>query len=197
MLEDARPKSILTTAAVCANLPHSQHQLCVLLDRPEVTANLASFGPSAPIDADRTTPLRPYHPAYLIYTSGSTGRPKGVVVAHTGVPGLAQTQITRIGVTATSRVLQLASWSFDAAVSELAMALCSGATLVLTSRDERSGRPLDRLLAEKKITHATFTPAVLKTLTARDVSWATSNDHCWRTVSSRRSGRLGSDMLRD
>ncbi len=170
LLEDARPKRILTSSALCAKLPEASHGLCLLLDTPEVATDLAGFAASAPADADRTTPLRPQHPAYLIYTSGSTGKPKGVIVAHAGLPSLAQAQINRVRVTETSRVLQLASWSFDAALSEMAMALCSGATLVLATRDERGGRSLDHLVAGRNVTHATFTPTVIKTLTAESAT---------------------------
>ena len=143
MLEDARARRILTISD---------------LEAPGVC--------SAPTDADRITPLRPHHPACLIYTSGSTGTPKGVLVAHRGIPGLAKAQSSRIAVTEDSRVLQLASLSFDAALSEMAMALGCGATLVLAARDERSGDALDDLLVRGKITHVTFTPTVLQTLTA-------------------------------
>ncbi len=76
LLEDAAPRYRLTTTARRDRLPDGPHTLC--LDDPAVTATLAGFPTTAPTDADRTTPLRPRHPAYLIYTSGSTGTPKGV-----------------------------------------------------------------------------------------------------------------------
>src|SRR5690606_31212052 len=110
--------------------------------------------------------LRALHPAYVIHTSGSTGTPKAVVVTHGSLANLAVAQAERMRIDATSRVLQLASWSFDAAVSELAMTFARGGTLVVARDDERAGEPLARLLHTASVTHATFTPTVLATLPA-------------------------------
>ncbi|MFL6245714.1 MAG: amino acid adenylation domain-containing protein, partial [Thermoanaerobaculia bacterium] len=123
-----------------------------------------------------TTPKRPTpnaqrhptQPAYVIFTSGSTGTPKGVVVTHAGIASLAGAQIERLGITLQSRVLQFASLNFDASLSEIVMALTSGAALVLMREEERAGAPLRDLLIAQKITHATLPPVVLATLDARD-----------------------------
>ena len=160
-----QPQDFRSLENACTRIEHHSILQC-LLDAPEVTNELVGYPTSAPTDADRTTPLRPHHPAYLIYTSGSTGNPKGVLIAHGGVPGLAKTQSRHIGVTEASRALQLAPFSFDAALSELAMALCCGAALVVAARDERSGDALSHLLASARVTHATLTPTVLQTLKA-------------------------------
>src|SRR5262249_50570997 len=79
-----------------------------------------------------------------------------------GIPHLAAAQIDRFAITAQSRVLQFASPSFDAAVSEIATALAAGATLVLAS--ERGGDALARLIREHDVSHATLPPVLLADL---------------------------------
>ena len=69
--------------------------------------------------------------AYVIYTSGSSGEPKGVMVRHGSLRNLAQGQVEVFGIGKQSRVLQYASSSFDASVSEIFTALIGGAILHL------------------------------------------------------------------
>ena len=105
----------------------------------------------------------PQSSAYVIYTSGSTGTPKGVVVTHRGIPNLAAAQIDRFDIGAEARVLQFASLGFDAAISEIATVLTSGATLVLPG-SERSGEGLAQLMRAQQVTHATLPPSVVASL---------------------------------
>ncbi|WP_405702337.1 non-ribosomal peptide synthase/polyketide synthase [Streptomyces sp. NBC_01383] len=98
------------------------------------------------------------HPAYVIYTSGSTGRPKGVVVGHGGVASLVAGQIERFAIEPGSRVLQFASPSFDASVSEIFTALLGGATLVLPPAADPVAALTDPGLGA---THVTVPPSVL------------------------------------
>jgi amino acid adenylation domain-containing protein len=107
-------------------------------------------------------PVDPANLAYVIYTSGSTGRPKGVAVPHHGVPNEAWWMHSRCGLNAGDRVLQFASFSFDAAVNELFGALLAGATLVTAARDALvPGDALRETLRRERISFVTLPPSVL------------------------------------
>ncbi|BCB91513.1 hypothetical protein Psuf_088260 [Phytohabitans suffuscus] len=109
--------------------------------------------------------VHPHQAAYVIYTSGSTGRPKGVVVPHEGIASLVATAQDRMGVTADSHVLHFASVGFDVAVFELAMALCTGARLVLVPDEARvADKVLTDFLDEQRITHMILPPSLVSAL---------------------------------
>ncbi len=78
--------------------------------------------------------ISPEFPAYIIYTSGSTGKPKGVVVQHRAIVNFALFAADYYEINASDRVLQFASYSFDASLEEIFAAFAAGAMLVL--RDE-------------------------------------------------------------
>ncbi|MBW4566490.1 MAG: amino acid adenylation domain-containing protein [Tolypothrix carrinoi HA7290-LM1] len=106
--------------------------------------------------------IRAENLAYIIYTSGSTGKPKGVLVTHAGIQNLVRCQTSSFKVTAESRVYQFASLNFDAAISEIFMALGSGATLYLQEKANRSpSSALWSALTAWKITHLTLPPSLL------------------------------------
>ncbi|MFD0969297.1 non-ribosomal peptide synthetase [Plantactinospora endophytica] len=180
VLADASPVALLTDRATAARLPDTGTAVLLLDEEPSgADASSAGSRPDEPsaadagadlTDDDRRATLRPEHPAYVIYTSGSTGRPKGVLVSHVGLASLVGTQVPAFGVDEHSRVLQFASVGFDASVSEICMALLSGATLVVPDADERApGEPLARYLTERAITHATLPPAALSAMSPADV----------------------------
>ncbi|MEU5302884.1 amino acid adenylation domain-containing protein [Streptomyces noursei] len=159
MLDDAAPAFLITTTALRAGLPTTAR--CLALDDTAVWSTGHTADP-------RTVPL-PTHPAYVIYTSGSTGRPKGVVVTHQGVGAMVRTQAERLGLTPASRVLQMASVSFDAAFWDICMGLLTGACLEVADPAQLvPGPPLAGLLAERGITHLTLPPAALAVMPQDD-----------------------------
>lgn len=104
-------------------------------------------------------------PAYLLYTSGSTGRPKGYVIEQRGIANLALDCGERFAIKSTSRFLQFASFSFDLSVMEFAVPLCRGATVVLDERAALTPGPaMVKLMRERAVTHAIFTPSTLSAL---------------------------------
>ncbi|MCW5298887.1 amino acid adenylation domain-containing protein [Herbaspirillum lusitanum] len=100
--------------------------------------------------------------ACIIFTSGSTGRPKGVALAHHALCRLAQSAMTEFSVTQESRILQLAAFGFDVAVSDIVFALAAGACLCLAPRERLlPGSPLLQTLDAMNITHLQIPAALL------------------------------------
>jgi amino acid adenylation domain-containing protein/non-ribosomal peptide synthase protein (TIGR01720 family) len=165
MLGDADPVLLLADAVTAARLPATDVPV-VVLDSDSVAAQTAAL-PETPLgSAGLIAPLLPGHPAYVIYTSGSTGTPKGVTVTHAGLASLAAAQAKLSGAGPGTRVLQLASISFDVAVADLLTAFGTGATLVLPPHGIVAGDELARILAEQDIGYVEISPAVLATVPA-------------------------------
>ncbi|WP_425526045.1 amino acid adenylation domain-containing protein [Halotia branconii] len=154
MLEDAQVSVLLTQQWLLERLPDYQaNKVCL----DDVWDKIAQNNQDNP-----TSEVRAFNLANLIYTSGSTGRPKGVMVEHKGLCNLAQAQIQTFGLTSDSRVLQFASFSFDASIWEIIMALGSGGTLYLGTKDSLlPGKPLVKQLRKHDITHVTLPPSAL------------------------------------
>ena len=159
MMRDAQIHWVLTQSSLCQSQVARQ---------PAIPSVLIDPGPEIADAAPPQTPEKDVAPnqlAYVIYTSGSTGTPKGVQIEHQGLTKLATAQIRAFGVTPGHRVLQFASFNFDASISEIAMALCAGATLYLAPAPALlPGPPLQKLLQEHAITHVTLTPSTLAML---------------------------------
>ncbi|MHC5780000.1 non-ribosomal peptide synthetase, partial [Nostoc sp.] len=157
MLEDVQAPVLLTQERLLEELPAHWAQVICLDSDWEVIAQENKENPVSEVTAKNL--------AYVIYTSGSTGKPKGVLIAHQGLCNLAQAQIQTFDVRSDSHILQFASFSFDASVSEIFMALCSGARLCLgTSEELLPGPALIQLLRQQAITHATLPPSALAVL---------------------------------
>ncbi|HEY7768488.1 amino acid adenylation domain-containing protein [Longimicrobium sp.] len=163
MLADAAVPVLVTQESLRTALPASDGVAVVSVDaHADRIAAEPAENPERVVSPDQL--------AYVIYTSGSTGTPKGVMVPHRGVPNLAHAQARRFGIDGTSRVLQFASFSFDAAVAEVFDALLAGAALVMASREELlAGAGLLETLRRGGVTVATLPPSVLAVLPPDDL----------------------------
>ncbi|UGQ48691.1 non-ribosomal peptide synthetase [Massilia endophytica] len=102
--------------------------------------------------------------AYAIYTSGSTGKPKGVLNHHLGLANVTASLNAAYGIGQHSRLLQFMAFGFDVCVSEIAMALSSGASLHIEPRETLMGEALPATLAQHRITHLCIPSSVLPSI---------------------------------
>ncbi|WP_280479606.1 non-ribosomal peptide synthetase [Nocardia cyriacigeorgica] len=162
MLTDSKAPIGVTVTEIGEALPGTIDWL-LLDDLP--TMRRAMTVSAAPItDAERGGPIDLDQTAYLIYTSGSTGKPKAVLVSHRGIANLAAGKRESLGIDPAAAVLQVASPSFDASVSELVMAHSAGARLVVSPPEVYGGSELQQLLRARGVTHAVITPSALATM---------------------------------
>lgn len=151
MLEDSGTKMILAQAHLLEHIDWMGNVL--LLEEPSTydadESNLKDTANSDDL-------------AYVIYTSGTTGQPKGVLVEHRGLRNLSDVYRGLFEVTPQDRIVQFASLSFDASVSEIITALSHGATLCIPSTQDILDHALfEQFMNSKAITIATLPPAYI------------------------------------
>ncbi|MEV6275421.1 amino acid adenylation domain-containing protein [Nocardia sp. NPDC051832] len=167
MLTDSGAVLGLTVAAHRDSLSGSGQWL--VLDDPEFERQWQGADRTA-LRADERGVIALDHPAWMIYTSGSTGTPKGVTVSHRGIADVVVAQRESLDLDEHSRVLQVASPSFDASIFEALMAFGSGGASVIAPPEVFGGEALTELLAAEQVTHMVITPSALATVDPAQVS---------------------------
>ncbi|WP_392890556.1 amino acid adenylation domain-containing protein [Pseudomonas migulae] len=160
MIEDSGMDLLLAQPDLLADvaLPEGLPRLTL------TAASLVGYSTANPVNLASAEDL-----AYLIYTSGSTGRPKGVCLAHAALREFCVIAADYSQLSATDRVLQFATFSFDGFVEQCYPPLCVGAALVLRGDELWDTDTLYRQIIEQGVTLADL-PAAYWYLLAQD--WA-------------------------
>jgi aspartate racemase len=157
MLDDARPAVLLTQSRLAERLPARGAEMLLVDSGWDAIAR--EDGGNLPGGES------PENLAYVIYTSGSTGRPKGVMVPHRAFSNNILWGRRHFHLTEADVVAQISTFCFDASVSEMFLALLSGAKLVMTSPSlQYDPVYLLKTIAEQKVTMVELVPALIKVL---------------------------------
>ncbi|MFD6157828.1 amino acid adenylation domain-containing protein [Nocardia sp. NPDC060256] len=168
MLTDSGARVGLTLVAYRSMLPDSTQWL--VLDDLGLVERWSAASPHPLRDSELPRPVRLDNPAWLIYTSGSTGTPKGVSVSHRGVADFVAAQRDLLDLDSSSRVLHVASPSFDASILEALMAFGWGGASVVAPAEVFGGSALAELIDSEQVTHVMITPSALATIDPAEVS---------------------------
>jgi amino acid adenylation domain-containing protein/thioester reductase-like protein len=159
MLEDAKPRAILTLGRCKSALPTADFAAIALDDEWE---QIAAYEATDIEPSERK--VQSDHLAYVIYTSGSTGRPKGVMIEHRSALNLWSGLAAFHREANTGECVALnASFNFDASVQQV-LALAFGKSVVLIPEAaRRDAAALGELVVREQVSCIDCTPAQLRT----------------------------------
>jgi amino acid adenylation domain-containing protein len=157
MIQDSGARILITSSKI-KNQFTSQVDVVIIIDDDLEKISLEST-------ENVQVLIHPEQLSYVIYTSGSTGKPKGAMLTHRGIINLSVSQKKAFEPGPGSRILQFASFSFDASVWEIVMALLSGAEINVVDKDiVSSADNLTKHLKAHGITHITLPPSMISVI---------------------------------
>ena len=164
MLEDSRAIALVCTHDCYEKLTADAVDVLFppvwKLDVASVAHHIATLSGESLSPHELSSPVTADNLVYVMYTSGSTGKPKGVSFLHGALGNLVKWKEEHLP-SDTPRVLQYSPIGFDASAQEIASALCSGASLVLTDEQtRRDSRALLDCMHTQQVQHL-FAPFVV------------------------------------
>ncbi len=151
MCAEARPAVILVNRADAGAFGETGARLLLIDEGAAEPADLPITAPGVSLAADNI--------AYAIYTSGSTGQPKAVAVSHGSLACVSREISLAYQISASDRVLQLASLGFDTSIEQILVTLTCGARLMLPAAGTVAPTDLLGYLADQQVTVIDLTPA--------------------------------------
>jgi amino acid adenylation domain-containing protein len=157
MLQDARPRLLLTQQKFLAQLETAASAELIALDVPQPDLERERIGDLGR-DGQRSS-----HLAYVIYTSGSTGQPKGAMNEHRGLVNRLLWMQDEYRLDESDRVLQKTPFSFDVSVWEFLWPLMTGARLVMARPGgHQDPAYLIDVIERAQVTTLHFVPSMLQ-----------------------------------
>lgn len=145
MLDDARPKVVLTQASLSALTNPERHPQW-LLDESQ---------PSSPSPEPHFPEIAPERPSHLLYTSGTTGRPKGALATQGNLAHYIGSAREAYGFSERDIFCSLARYTFSISLFELLLPLACGAAVRLLEREQvLAPDRLAGVLREVTVVHA-------------------------------------------
>ena len=139
----------------------------IIVDSGQLT-HLQQLEASYTSETNGLPKVRPTDMLYVVFTSGSTGQPKGAVTTHANFSSALQHQRELLGISATSRVYDFASYAFDGVWFNLLHTLRAGGCLCVP-RQEGMWNNLARSMREMKVNFSHLTPTASRLLAKSDV----------------------------
>jgi amino acid adenylation domain-containing protein len=153
MLADSGAAVLLTRAGLWDEVDTAAARVVDLDEAWAAAGGLDDGAPGVEVD--------PLDLAYVIYTSGSTGKPKGTMNTHAALANLGAAFREPLGAEPGRRMLQFASFSFDAAVVDMVSSFANGGTLVMAPQEAVApGRPVLETLERQRVNTAILPPSL-------------------------------------
>ncbi|KAL5362552.1 hypothetical protein BJX96DRAFT_186106 [Aspergillus floccosus] len=135
----------------------------ILIEHLNQTSN-----PDTVTDTAHASVGSPGSAAYVIFTSGTTGKPKASVIEHESFCSSAVAHSRALHINERSRILQFASFAFDASIVEILTTLLTGGCVCVPSQDEKERR-LAEAIQRYEVNWTLLTPSVARTLAPKNL----------------------------